>query len=234
MAAVTAANCTSDAGTLDWERDGARLFHGAALAELPWLIDLISGLPEARAGVRIHGLVGLNRLISPSGAVGAIAGSLLNGSPRAVRAILFDKTPATNWSLGWHQDRTICVAARIDTPGFGPWTVKADLTHVAPPFALLARMVTLRVHLDDVTADNAPLLIAPGSHRLGRIAEAEVAAMVEACGTACCLAGAGDVWAYSTPILHASAAATAARHRRVLQVDFSCDELPGPLEWLGV
>ena len=31
-------------------------------------------------------------------------------------------------------------------------------------------MVTLRVHLDPVPATNAPLLIAPGSHKLGRIA----------------------------------------------------------------
>lgn len=231
---MTAANSTSDADTLDWERDGARLFRGAALAELPWLMDLVSGLPEARAGIRLHGLDGLDRLLTPGGAIGAIAGAVLDGTPRPVRAILFDKTLEANWSLGWHQDRTICVARRIDTPGFGPWTVKAGLTHVAPPFALLARMVTLRVHLDDVGADNAPLLIAPGSHHHGRIPEAGVAAVVEACGTACCLAAAGDVWAYATPILHASAAAKGGRRRRVLQVDFSGDELPGALEWLGV
>ena len=65
-----------------------------------------------------------------------------------MRAILFDKTPATNWSLGWHQDRTIAVAKRADVNGFGPWTVKSGLLHVAPPFDILVRMVTLRVHLD--------------------------------------------------------------------------------------
>jgi hypothetical protein len=34
---------------------------------------------------------------------------------------------------------------------------------LAPPFDLLAGMVTLRLHLDPVPATNARLLIAPGS-----------------------------------------------------------------------
>ncbi|WP_294395148.1 phytanoyl-CoA dioxygenase family protein [uncultured Sphingomonas sp.] len=87
-----------------------------------------------------------------------------------MRAILFDKTAETNWSLAWHQDRTICVRRRIDVDGFGPWTIKGGMQHVAPPFDLLTRMVTLRVHMDDVPATNAPLLIAPASHTDGRIA----------------------------------------------------------------
>ena len=95
-------------------------------------------------------------------------------------------------------------------------------------------MVTLRVHLDDVPATNAPLLIAPGSHRYGRIQEQAVAAVVARCGIATCLAKAGDIWAYATPILHASSVATTPAHRRVLQVDFSADALPGGLEWLGI
>lgn len=219
---------------LDWSRDGAGLHRAAVRGELPQLLEAVAGLPSARAGVRIHALPALDRHLAPSGAIGTIAATLLGPDARAVRAILFDKTSTANWSLGWHQDRTICVAGRVDTPGFGPWTVKAGLTHVAPPFALLARMVTLRVHLDDVPADNAPLLIAPGSHRHGRIAERDIPAVVAACGALPCLAVAGDVWAYATPILHASAAASGGTRRRVLQVDFSGDELPGALEWLGV
>jgi ectoine hydroxylase-related dioxygenase (phytanoyl-CoA dioxygenase family) len=152
----------------------------------------------------------------------------------AVRAILFDKTAETNWSLAWHQDRTICVRERIEVEGFGPWSIKAGLYHVAPPFDLLARMVTLRVHLDDVPATNAPLLIAPGSHALGKLPVGDVNAVAVRCGTVACLATAGDVWTYSTPILHASEAASLPARRRVLQVDFSTDELPGGLEWLGV
>lgn len=95
-------------------------------------------------------------------------------------------------------------------------------------------MVTLRIHLDPVPADNAPLMVAPGSHRLGRIAAPDIRAIVERCGTAACLAERGDVWSYATPILHASAASTGHARRRVLQVDYAIGALPAPLGWLGV
>lgn len=92
----------------------------------------------------------------------------------------------------------------------------------------------LRVHLDPVTVDNAPLLIAPGSHRFGRVTVDRIDAVVDQCGTACCTARAGDIWLYATPILHASDTARHPARRRVLQIDFS-DRKPGDgLEWLGV
>lgn len=84
---------------------------------------------------------------------------------------------------------------RRDVEGYRSWSVKAGIQHVKPPFEMIEQMATLRVHLDDVPADNAPLLIAPGSHRAGRIAEAEIAAAVERRGTAMGLAQRGDVWA---------------------------------------
>jgi hypothetical protein len=48
------------------------------------------------------------------------------------------------------------------------------------------------------------------------------------------MADAGDIWLYATPILHASASALEPGHRRVLQIDFAAEELPGGLAWLGV
>jgi len=95
-------------------------------------------------------------------------------------------------------------------------------------------MVTLRVHLDPVPMRNAPLMVAPGSHRLGRIPVSEVSDVVRRCGSTACVAESGDIWLYATPILHASEAAAEPSRRRVLQVDFSADELPGGLRWLGV
>jgi ectoine hydroxylase-related dioxygenase (phytanoyl-CoA dioxygenase family) len=147
---------------------------------------------------------------------------------------LFDKTPETNWSLGWHQDRTIAVKQRAAVEGFEIWSVKGGMLHVEPPFELLSSMVTLRVHIDPAPASNAPLLIAPSSHKLGRIADDDVRDVVRRCGIVSCLAEPGDIWLYATPILHASEAAVAPVHRRVLQVDFSVEQLPGGLEWLGV
>jgi ectoine hydroxylase-related dioxygenase (phytanoyl-CoA dioxygenase family) len=147
---------------------------------------------------------------------------------------MFDKTPATNWSLAWHQDRTIAVVQRKEVEGFGPWTVKRGLPHVEPPFEILSGMVTLRVHLDPVNESNAPLLIAPGSNQFGRVPEKEIARVVQQCGVVTCIANAGDVWLYATPILHASEAATKPSHRRVLQVDFAVGGLPGGLQWRGI
>jgi len=112
--------------------------------------------------------------------------------------------------------------------------VKSGLPHVAPPFELLAEMVTLRVHLDPVTEANAPLLIAPGSHRFGRVPESDIARVVRQCGVLACLADAGDVWIYATPILRASETAAHPTHRRVLQADFAVGDLPGGLQWLGI
>lgn len=202
--------------------------------DLVTLGQSLAHLPANHAGLRIRGLAALAPFLESRGPIGAIAASTLGPRSRPVRAILFDKTAETNWSLGWHQDRTICVKRRMEVAGFGPWTTKQGMQHVAPPFDLLSRMVTLRVHLDDVAVSNAPLLIAPGSHKHGRVPVGAVDAVVRECGTYTCLAEAGDVWVYATPILHASEAAARPARRRVLQVDFAVEELPGGLEWLGI
>lgn len=148
--------------------------------------------------------------------------------------MLFDKSLGRNWALGWHQDRVIAVRERIPVPGFEHWTMKAGIPHVEPPFALLESMLTLRIHLDDVTDSNAPLLVAPGSHRLGAVAELDLKTAVSRLGVLKCRAAAGDVWIYAAPILHASERAIEPGHRRVIQLSYSADDLPGGLEWLGV
>lgn len=214
--------------------DGAELFENAIGLQLSGLRAALAELPAGHAGLRLNGVTALDPFLAETGPVGQIAAELIGPQVRPVRAILFDKTPETNWVLAWHQDRTICVTERQDVEGFGPWTVKHGMQHVAPPFGLLARMATLRIHLDDVPMTNAPLLIAPGSHKAGRVPVEEIDNVVRRCGTFACVANAGDIWAYATPILHASEAASVPGHRRVLQVDYSVDKLPGGLCWLGV
>lgn len=213
---------------------GAELFRGAVTQDLHNLRTTLENLPTGHAGVRINGIEHLRHFLKPNGSIGSVAARWLGPSCRAVRAILFDKTKEMNWSLGWHQDRTICVKRRIEVEGFGPWTIKGGMQHVAPPIELLSRMVTLRVHLDDVPATNAPLLIALGSHREGRIPEPEIGAVVNRCVVKACTAIAGDVWVYVTPILHASETAISPKRRRVLQIDYAREDLPGGLEWMGV
>ncbi|MBN2971982.1 phytanoyl-CoA dioxygenase family protein [Roseomonas aeriglobus] len=225
---------TVDRRPLTLAADGAQCYVGAALPDLTTLHAIAEAIPQDRAGVRLHGIASLRSVLRAPGNIGALVTNLLGPDARAVRAILFDKSPATNWSLGWHQDRTICVRNRADVDGFGAWTMKAGLHHVEPPFGVLAGMLTVRVHLDDVPDSNAPLLIAPGSHLLGRIPVMAVPDAVDRCGIYRCTARAGDVWVYATPILHASDAAISANHRRVLQVDFSASDLPAGLQWTGI
>jgi hypothetical protein len=90
-------------------------------------------------GLRIAEIEPLRPLLAPDGAIGTVAATALGSDCQAVRAILFDKTAATNWSLVWHQDRTTCVVERLDVDGYGPWTVKHGMHHVEPPFRLFHR-----------------------------------------------------------------------------------------------
>ena len=221
--------------TLRLGKDGAQLFSAAiSTIELRDLEITLATQPRDHAGVRLRNIPQLQPFLAPSGPIGRMAVSVLGEECLPVRAVLFDKSAGTNWSLGWHQDRTIAVQQRIDVNGFGPWSLKRKMVHVEPPFELLAGMLTLRVHFDPVPESNAPLLIAPGSHHCGRIPWSVIPEVVEQCGVVSCLADAGDVWLYSTPILHASDAALKPRNRRVLQIDYSAGELPGGLRWLGV
>ena len=217
-----------------FERDGAlhagRRLDDDALETLRALADARIG---SRPGARLAGEPVLDRLLAVSGLIGAVAAALTSTAARPARAVMFDKTPDANWSVAWHQDRTLPVRARIEVDGFGPWSTKDGLLHVAPPFEVLARMVTLRVHLDAVDAQNAPLRIALGSHRLGRVAASDADRRAEAMPQSLCLAEAGDIWTYRTPILHASARSARAGRRRVLQVDYADFDLPGGLEWSG-
>ena len=216
------------------ERDGARFVPavlGAGASDR--LRTILSSLLD-KAGTRLRGVSGLAPFLTPDGPVGAVAARWLGPAAMPVRAVLFDKTPAANWALGWHQDRTIAVENQVEVEGFSPWSRKGGLLHVAPPMAVLERMVTLRIHLDDVGRENAPLLVALGSHRLGRIPVAEIGQVVANSAVLACLAQAGDVWVYATPIVHASDAAETPVRRRVLQVDYANFDLPGGLEWLGV
>jgi len=84
---------------LTFARDGAQLLGGAARTALTEIESVTAGLPSDRAGIRLHGISTLQALLSPSGLVGSLAASVLGPACKPVRAILFDKTPVTNWSL---------------------------------------------------------------------------------------------------------------------------------------
>jgi len=211
----------------DFERDGLRLHRGIYD---PAGVEALRALPTNGPGARLQD-DRLPDLLTP---VTRLASKLLGLGAQPVRAVMFDKTAEDNWALGWHQDRTLVVRERHEVDGFGPWSRKDGALHVAPPIELLQRMATFRIHLDPCGQDNAPLKAATGSHRLGYVPAAQADAEATQHAIVECFAEAGDVWAYSTPILHASARAAAATRRRVLQVDYAAFMLPGDLLWRGV
>jgi phytanoyl-CoA dioxygenase PhyH len=220
---------------LNLGRDGAdRYSRAVAREELAGLLRFSDAVLDGQSGVRLFDRAEVGAVLGPGGSIGRCARAILGAGARPVRAILFDKTADNNWAVPWHQDRTIAVRERRDCPGFGPWSVKDGVVHVEPPFDIIADMITIRAHLDDCADDNAPLLVVPGSHRLGRVAAGETAAIADAHGHAACLAVAGDLWIYATSVVHASERARIPQRRRVLQVDYASGDLPGGLQWLGI
>lgn len=146
-----------------------------------------------------------------------------------VRVLYFDKPPDRSWSLPWHQDRAIAV--RDHQQGSEPFSrpsVKAGVPHVIASDELLQRMLTLRLHLDDVDQENGALEVIPGSHQwTGCMAEGiESKVRIDA--------HAGDVLAMRPLIQHSSAASDpqTRRHRRIVHLEFAADpQLPSGYQW---
>jgi ectoine hydroxylase-related dioxygenase (phytanoyl-CoA dioxygenase family) len=205
------------------------------------LLDALHSLDDSHAvrskGASTYGVRHLCRLVpavaelARSAAIRAIVQPILGHDARVVRSLLFDKTPGANWKVPWHQDTTIAVKERRDAEGFGPWSVKADVVHVQPPTAILQRMLTLRVHLDDCGADNGPLRVVPGSHRVGILDVLRARIFREQHGEIACTVFAGDAVLMRPLLLHASSPALAPSHRRVIHLEFASEALPEGLEW---
>jgi ectoine hydroxylase-related dioxygenase (phytanoyl-CoA dioxygenase family) len=150
-----------------------------------------------------------------------------------VKGLLFDKTPTANWKVAWHQDTMIAVRERMPARGFGPWSVKDGVPHVQPPADVLAGILTVRVHLDDCGTDNGPLRVLAGSHRAGIMSAESIETWREAHPAVTCTVDRGGVLLLRPLTLHASSAATAPRHRRVIHLEFAAGPLPGGLQWAG-
>ncbi|MBX9940268.1 MAG: phytanoyl-CoA dioxygenase family protein [Candidatus Obscuribacterales bacterium] len=151
---------------------------------------------------------------------------------KAVRAIFFDKNPERNWYVTWHQDLTIALKRKVETPGYSAWSMKDDIVHVQPPVAVLEEMVALRLHFDDCDNDNGPLKIICGSHKLGRL-EKDSYSLNGVAGNAekVLTAAAGQIIAMKPLVVHASSKSVKPLHRRVLHVEYAACSLPSPLEF---
>lgn len=142
-----------------------------------------------------------------------------------VRVLYFDKPPEQSWALPWHQDRAIAVQNnRLSSAHFGKPTFKVGVPHVDAPAWLLEKMLTLRLHLDDMTDENGPLKVLPGSHRSASGNHAPVTILGQR----------GDVLLMRPLLSHCSNKShpETKQHRRILHYEFAgVQELPDGYAW---
>ncbi len=162
--------------------------------------------------------------------VRSLVAELLGPSARLIRSILFDKVPDANWSIRWHQDKTIAVAERRRVSGYGPWSVKAGVVSVQPPTQILEQVLTVRLHLDDCPAENGALQVIPGSHRFGKLSAEEASTLIGGEIYTCELP-AGGALLMKPLLLHASPRSDSPAHRRVVHLDYAACQLDGGLRW---
>jgi hypothetical protein len=152
---------------------------------------------------------------------------LLGPSGGVVRGLYFDKPPGYGWALPWHKDVNVAVRAHGVMGRFAKPTTKAGVPHVEAPAELLGRMVTVRIHLDDVTDENGPLRVIPGSHHDDGGQRASRPPVAIGCR-------AGDVLLMRPLLTHASGHCDPAttRHRRIVHLECApSPELPDGYEW---
>lgn len=171
------------------------------------------------------------RALATSRTLREFACAVLGDACFAVRALLFDKTPAANWKVIWHQDLTIATCRRADVPGYGPWTEKSGVPHVQPPLEVLESMVAVRLHLDPCGAENGPVRVIDGTHRLGRLSAETIDALRAQRRETECHAAEGALLVFRPLLLHASAPAMRPAHRRVIHIEYAAHSLTEPLAW---
>ena len=157
--------------------------------------------------------------------------AILGRDAFAYKATLFDKREKANWLVAWHQDISIPVAGRLDIAGWQGWSIKDQVQYVQPPDYILSTLVALRLHLDPCENDNGPLRVLARSHTLGKLRQAEMAAMAQRFPAHSVTGGAGSALLMRPLLIHASSKATPPGRRRVLHLEFAAIDLPDGLDW---
>ena len=172
----------------------------------------------------------VNRLVNSAGFL-AVLRERLNKPAFPVRALFFDKTPDANWRVAWHQDLTIAVAEKIDTPEFEAWSVKEEIIHVQPSRKILEGMATLRLHLDNCDASNGALKVIAASYLKGKLNATEIKEYSSTGEISVCEVSKGGALLMRPLLLHSSSPSQNPSHRRVLHIEYATEELPNGLKW---
>jgi ectoine hydroxylase-related dioxygenase (phytanoyl-CoA dioxygenase family) len=157
--------------------------------------------------------------------------ALIPTNAQAVQCTLFVKTVESNWLVSLHQDLSIPVHERVESPRCSGWSQKQGDTFVQPPISVLQQMVVIRLHLDDCDERNGALRVVPGSHRLGRLEPAALLREREDRGQTVVRVSKGAVMVMRPLLLHASSKASSKLPRRVLHFVYGPLALPEGLRW---
>jgi ectoine hydroxylase-related dioxygenase (phytanoyl-CoA dioxygenase family) len=190
-----------------------------------------SEMRRSRAGIRhILSHSAVTELALDSRLLG-LAKEVLGSSAIPFRATLFDKSQTANWLVVWHQDTALPLRKRVDTPGWGPWSIKDEVHYAYAPACALEQVLALRVHLDDSTAQSGPLRVLPGTHTLGVLADDVIHRLSLEVPPIDCLVPAAGVLAMRPLIVHASSKSHSRLPRRVLHIEYArSTSIASPLE----
>lgn len=211
-------------------------FARRGFAVVPGVVDAEQCARHA-AQISAHGSAGCRTLLSQAWcaelAVSLISspviGTLLPPGHVPVQCTYFEKSGSVNWLVPVHQDLSVPVHERVDDAALRGWSRKEDGWYVQPATGLLEQMVAVRLHLDPCGAEDGPVHVVPGSHRMGVVPPQHAVAMRR--DEQACLAQVGDVLMMRPLLLHRSSKATGGSRRRVLHFLFGPAELPHGLEW---
>jgi ectoine hydroxylase-related dioxygenase (phytanoyl-CoA dioxygenase family) len=147
-----------------------------------------------------------------------------------IKSIYFDKPPNANWIVNWHQDLTINLKSKKETPNFKNWRVNRERTIVQPSREMLENIFTIRIHLDDCTKENGALRVIEKSHNRGVIEIVDWMKEKEGVERICEIKK-GGVLIMKPLILHASRRTENQQNRRVIHIEFCDKALPNGLDW---
>jgi hypothetical protein len=180
-----------------------------------------SDLPRSRAGARHLMADPVVRELAHDPRLVETARAGLGGSALPFRATLFEKSGRSNWLVVWHQDTALPLASRFDSAEWGPWSEKGGILYAHAPTWALARVLALRVHLDDSAEENGPLQVIPGSHVLGVLSDDEVFRIAHERKSHACVVKRGGVLAMRPLLIHSSSKSREAAPRRVLHIEYA-------------
>jgi ectoine hydroxylase-related dioxygenase (phytanoyl-CoA dioxygenase family) len=203
------------------------------------IIDLISIADTSGAGFRkSNDLFAIRQFfkyipaiadIVMSSKLGSLVKETFGEDYFVVKSIYFDKPPASNWFVSYHQDLTISVSNRIAVDGFGSWTLKEGQFAVQPPLEILQDNITIRIHLDDTSIGNGALKVIPGSHLKGIYRPETINWDIET--EVDCEVPRGGAMIMKPLLLHSSGRTLNNKRRRVIHIEFSRYKLPEGLQW---